>query len=222
MLDGTFIALLKYHEAMTTDELLRAVERIRRPLEFKQKILDEDVIARGRAFRHGDRLHYAYAFGTAQEQQALLDGKDVARPVKAAYDSLCRYREIVHPLRYGRSIFSGADPWGRLRGFAASAARHPLFMVGDDVTALVDRAFVAIEDWGLVVLSAHPWKRRTATRVVAELKKRFGRYGLQVEREDVAATWNGQPVEETHYRLMSETHLYLRALRSNPAFNVGR
>jgi hypothetical protein len=115
----------------------------------------------------------------------------------------------------------GANQWEPLlrKNFPA-AVRHPIVINSDDAKYWADRILEGLKQWGVVIVSAHPWRRHIAVEAVVLVREVIPGFSLEIAREDVERYYRERKIAETHYRLSAQDYLIARKLQQNPSIRV--
>lgn len=220
VLSGTYLALLRYYRMRTEEELYEAVSPIHQPQERKKRLLTQ-IFSNGRALKHKGTIYYVYEFMKPEDLKAILEKRVVPQAIQFSYDTLLRFHSIIHPFATGRSILSGINPWEPLvRKNSRAAGRNPIVITTDDSTYWVNKILGGLRQWGVIVVSAHPWRQRTIVEVIARVRNSLKDFAIKVDREDVERKYRNRQVIETHYRLLVQDYLIARKLEENPSIRV--
>jgi hypothetical protein len=220
VLSGTYLALLRYYQKRTEEELYDSVKTIRQPEERKRQMLAQ-IISKGRALKHKGSIYYVYEFMKPEQLKAILEKMAVSESIQFSYNTLSRFHSIIHPFRSGRSILAGANQWEPLlrKNFPA-AARHPIVINSDDAKYWTDKILEGLKQWGVVIISTHPWRRRIAAAAIGLVREAMSGFSLEIAREDIERDYRGRKIIETHYRLSAQDYLIARKLQKNPSIRV--
>jgi hypothetical protein len=220
VLYGSYLALLRYYRTRTEKELYEVTGSIRQLQERKERLLTQ-ILSNGRALKHKGSIHYVYEFMKPEELRALIEKKGAPDTVKFSYDTLSKFHSIIHPFASGHSVLAGVSSWESLvRENFPAAARNLIVISSNDVESWADKSVKALKRWGVIVVSSHPWRQRTAVEVIAHVRKSLPGYSLEIVREDVESKYRDRKVIETHYRLSVKDYLIACKLQKNPSIRV--